>query len=251
MPPVLEGPPKLSRTTTILLVFQADGQHERITDVYMGLVVCRVESCLYTPDQILDFVMDIEVNLKVARDALKAGGEPGKRCAFRLFVSNYGGAMSIPTDPPYCLIYPTSYVRDVEPDHFDTHNNLAGTCLHHCICHATLQYMNKDPNQCREYSRSCLILPRGAQYKERLFPKILEPQNHWELLTDSTTKEPFPMELVGDFRLMDPIFKGCYGDSFLYTDVDSGSVQYIFLHTGVKSQHHWLLSICKPGSPRQ
>ena len=35
MPPVLEGPPELSRTTAILLVFQADGQHERITDMSM------------------------------------------------------------------------------------------------------------------------------------------------------------------------------------------------------------------------
>ena len=84
MPPLSEGPPKLSGTTAILLVFQVDGQHERIT----------------------------------------------------------------------CLIYPTSYVRDVEPDHFNTHNNPAGTHLHHCICHATLQYMNDDPNQHREYSVS-------------------------------------------------------------------------------------------------
>ena len=79
--------------------------------------------------------------------------------------------MSIPTDPSYCLIYPMSYVRDVELDHFDTHNNLAGTCLHHCICHVTLQYMNDDPNQRREYSGSHLILPRGVQYMERLFPQ--------------------------------------------------------------------------------
>ena len=153
MPPTLEGPPKLSRTTTILLVFQVDGQHERITDVYVGLVVCRVESHLYTPDQILDFVTDIEVDLQAVRDTLKAGGDPGKRRAFCLFVSNYGGAMSIPMDPPYCLDYPTSYVRDMEPDHFDTHNNPAGTCLHCCICHATLQYMNDDPN----WHRGCSL----------------------------------------------------------------------------------------------
>ena len=44
MPPTSEGPPKLSRTTAILLVFQADGQHERITDVHMGLVAHRVKS---------------------------------------------------------------------------------------------------------------------------------------------------------------------------------------------------------------
>ena len=184
--------------------------------------MCSSWSCLYTLDQILDFVTDIEVDLNVACNALKAGGDPGKRCAFCLFVSNYGGTMSIPTDPPYCLVYPTSYMRDVEPDHFNTCNNPAGTHLHHCICHATLQYMNDDPNQCREYSRSHLILPRGAQYKERLFPEILELQNHWELLMDSATKEPFPMELVGDFRSTDLIFKGCYGDSFLYTDMDLG-----------------------------
>ena len=165
MPPISEGPSKLSGTTAILLVFQVDGQPERITDVYVGLMVCRVKSHLYTPDQILDFVTDIEVNLKVAHNALKAGDDPSKKCAFCLFVSNYGGAMSIPTDLPYCLIYPMSYMRDVEPDHFDTHNNPAGTHLCCCICHATLQYMNDDPNQCRQYSGSHLILPHGLSIR--------------------------------------------------------------------------------------
>ena len=152
--PPSEGTPELSGTTAILLVFQADSQHERITDVYVGLIVCRVKSHLYTLDQILDFIKDIEVNLKVACDALKARGDPSKKRAFCLFVSNYGGAMPIPTDPPYCLIYPTSYVRDVEPDHFDTHNNPAGTCLHCCKCHTTLQFTNDNPNQSWEYSGS-------------------------------------------------------------------------------------------------
>ena len=138
--------------------------------------------------------------------------------------------MSIPTDLPYCLIYPTSYVRDMEPDHFDTHNNLAGTRLHHCICRTTLQYVNDDPNQHREYAGSCLILPHRAHYKEQLFPKILKPWNHQEPLTNSTTKEPFPMELVGDFRSMDPIFKGWYGNSFLYTDVDLGQLRRHGIH---------------------
>ena len=90
MPPASEGPLELSRTTAILLVFQADGQHERITDVYVGFVVCRVESCLYTLDQILDFVANIKFDLKVAHNALKARGDPGKRHAFCLFVSDYG-----------------------------------------------------------------------------------------------------------------------------------------------------------------
>ena len=204
--PSSEGTPELSGTTAILLVFQADGQHEKITDVYVGLIVRRVESHLYTLDQILDFAGDIEGDLQVAWDALKAGGDPSKRYAFCLFVSNYGGAMSGPTDPPYCLVYPNSYMRDVEPDHFDTHNNLAGTHLHRCICCATLQFTNDDPNQCSKYSRSCLILPCGAQYNDRLFPMILKLWNHQEPLMD--------------FQVADPIFKGCYGDSLLYSDAE-------------------------------
>ena len=73
MPPTLEGTLDLSGTTAILLVFQADDQHEKITDIYVGLMVRHVKSRLYAPDRILDFVSDIEANLKVACNALKAG----------------------------------------------------------------------------------------------------------------------------------------------------------------------------------
>ena len=225
MPSVVEGTLKLSETTAILLVLQVDDQCDKITDVYIGLVVRHIESHLYAPEKILDFVSDIEVDLKAACDALKARGDLGKRHAFCLSVNNRGGIMSIPMDLSYCLVYPTSYVKDVEPDHFDTHNNPAGTCLRQCICHATLQYMNDDPCYCRAYGGSHLILPRSTQYKERLFAEILEPQNHQAPLTDPITKEPFPMELMGDFRSTDPIFKGCYGDSFLYSDVDPGRLR--------------------------
>ena len=186
----------------------------------MGLIVHRVESHLYTPDQILDFVKDIEVDLQAAHDALKAGGDPGKRHTFCPFVSNFGGAMSVPTDPPYCLIYPTSYMRDADPDHFDTHNNLAGMRLCHCICRATLQFNNDKTKECTNYTGSHLILPHRAQYNAWLFPTILEPWNHQGPLIDSTMKEPYPMELVGDFWVADLIFKGCYGDSPLYCNAD-------------------------------
>ena len=152
--------------------------------------------------------------------------------------------MSIPMDPPYCLIYPMSYMKDVELDYFNTCNNPAGTGLCHCICHTTLQHMNDDPNQHREYARSHLILLHRAQYKERLFPKILELQNHWEPLTNSITKEPFPMKLVGDFRSPNPIFKGCYSNSFLYTDMDLGQLRWCGIHLPL-----YLSEILAPPAP--
>ena len=173
MPSAVENTLELSGMIAILLVFQADDQNEKITDIYIGLVVHCLESHLYAPEKILDFVSDIEVDSKVACNALKAGGDPGKRHAFCLFVNNYGGIMSIPMDPPYCLIYSTSYMMDVELDHFDTRNNPAGTHLHCCICHATLQYMNGNPCYCRTYGGSCLILPAGPSTRSDCSPRFL------------------------------------------------------------------------------
>ena len=183
-------------------------------------MVCQVESHLYNPDQILDFVKDIEGDLQVVHDTLKTGGDPSKRHAYCLFVDNPSSAMSIPMDPPYCLVYPTSYVKGIEPDHFNTCNSPAGMRLHRCVCHTTLQFSNDDPKQRTKYVRSCLILPHGVQYNEWLYLAILEPWNHCSPLIDPTTGEAYLMEVVGDFRAVDPIFKGCYRDSLLYSDAD-------------------------------
>ena len=214
-PPQSNTPPELSGTTAILLVFQADSGHKKITDIYVGLVVRRVDSHLYSPSQIPDFIQDIEGDLRAARDALKAGHHPSKRHAYCLFVDNLSGIMSVPMDPPYCLVYPTSYVKGVKPDHFDTRNSPMGMHLHHCVCSATLQFSNDDPKLCTQYVGSRLILPHGVQYNNWLYPSILEPRNHRGLLIDPTMGEPCSLEVVGDFKAMDPIFKGCYRDSLL------------------------------------
>ena len=96
MPPTLEGTPELSGTTAILLIIQVDDQHEKITDVYVGLVVCHIESRLYASDQILDFVSNIEVDLKVVCNALKAGCDPGKRHAFAFLSTTMGAQCPSP-----------------------------------------------------------------------------------------------------------------------------------------------------------
>ena len=116
-PPQSNTPPELSRMMAILLVFQVDSEHKRIINVYVRLMVCQVNSCLYSPSQINDFIQDIDVDLCKACNALKAKHNAGKRCAYCLFVDNLSGIMSIPMDPPYCLVYPTTYIEGAEPDH--------------------------------------------------------------------------------------------------------------------------------------
>ena len=162
--------------------------------------------------------------------------------------------MSIPTDPPYCLVYPTSYVKGIKLDHFDTHNSPAGMRLHHCVCRTTLQFSNNNPKERTNYIGSHLILPRGVQYKDQLYPSILEPQNHHVLLIDPTTGELCPMEVVGNFRAVDPIFKGCYGDSLLYSKADLAQLRqqkvYLPAYQG-KSPCHLPHLTSKSGSQLQ
>ena len=79
MPLLLEGPPELSGTNAILLVFQVDYQHERITDVYVGLQG-RFPPVYSRPNP--DFVKDIEGDLKAAHGALKAGATPVRGVPF-------------------------------------------------------------------------------------------------------------------------------------------------------------------------
>ena len=83
-PATLDGIPKLSGTTAILLIFQANSRHEWITDIYIGLITCLAESCLYLLDRIPEFIHNIKINLQEAQKALSAGHDPGKRHAFCL-----------------------------------------------------------------------------------------------------------------------------------------------------------------------
>ena len=98
--------------------------------------------------------------------------------------------------------------------------------MHHCVCRATLQFSNTDPKQCTKYAGCHLVVPHEVQYNNRLYPAILEPQNHHSPLIDPVTWEPCPMEVVGDFKAVDPIFKGSYGDSFLYSEDDLAQLRW-------------------------
>ena len=63
-----------------------------------------------------------------------------------------------------------------------------------------------------------------------IVPQDPRAANHWVPLIDPITQEPFPMKLMEDFRSTDPIFKGCYGDSFLYFDINLGQLRQWKIH---------------------
>ena len=166
-------------------------------------------------DGILPFVKSIEVDLKKVRDRHAQNKDPGGVHSYSLLIANHGGIMAVPTDLPYCLVYPTMYNDDTEDlNHFNTAASPSGLHTHSCICHTLLQHMDIDPVCQRTYKGCHLIIPHSTQYRT-LFLQIIMPHNHWEPLIDHNTWEPYPMVAAGDFCLVDPIFPGSSGDSLL------------------------------------
>ena len=139
-------------------------------------------------------------------------------CSYSMLVANFGHLMAVPTDPPYCLVYPNTYSDEValeNQNHFNAMGCLPGLCTSSCICHALLQHVDLTKAYRQKYNRSHLIFPRAAQYKT-LLPEITMPHNHQGPLIDLHSEKPFPMVPVGDFNLKDKIFPGMPGDSLLF-----------------------------------
>ena len=210
-------PDAYSHTMAILIIFLSDKEHQVIEHVHISLVVWCEECCLYMPNGILPFMKSIEADLQKVWDRCTENKDPDGAHLYSLLIANYGGAMAVPTDPPYC---PSMYNTGVEDqNHFNTGASPSGLCTHSCICCTLLQHADIEPIHQRTYEGSHLIIPHGAQYRT-LFPEIAAPCNHWGLLIDHNTREPYHMATTGDFCLIDPIFLGSPGESFLFKEDD-------------------------------
>ena len=125
-----------SNTTALLIVFLSDEEHQGIEHVHIGLVV-RHEGChLYMQDGILPFMKSIEVDLKKVREWHTQNKDPGRAHSYSLLIANYGGIMAIPTNPPFCLVYPTVYNNDAQDqNHFNAAASPSGMHTHLHMLH--------------------------------------------------------------------------------------------------------------------
>ena len=155
-----------------------------------------------------------------------------------MFVANFGGLMAVPTEPPYCLMYPNIYAASVPPEnrnHFNVKGGPPRLCTHVCICCTLLQHADLSEVHRGKYHGSCVVIPWGAQYNH-LLPKITMPGNHRVPLIDLHMGEPFPMVPVGDFQLVDKIFPGMPGESLLYNSDDLAKLQRMRFQVTM----HWM-----------
>ena len=182
---------------------------------------------LYEQKAITWFIKSIEDHLEKARSKWEAGDSSGGACSFSMSVAKLGSLMAVPTEPPYCLVYPTIYAASVPPkdrNHFNVQGGPPGLHTHVCICCTLLQHANLSEAHGQKYHGSHLVILWGVQYSH-LLPEITMPHNHWAPLIDLHTGKPLPMVPVGDFQLVDKIFPGMPRDSLLYNSDDLTKLQ--------------------------
>ena len=112
--------------------------------VHISLVVHRTNCKLHDQSGILPFIKIINNNLEKAQ---KRGFKSGS-CSYSLLVANYGGIMVVPTQHPYCVIYPTVYETKVpveDQHHLTPGAILWGMCTGACMCHTLLQLADTQP----------------------------------------------------------------------------------------------------------
>ena len=207
-----------SHSMAILLIFLSDDVLNSIKHIHIGLMVCCVGSELFGQDGILPFIDSIETDLKEVREMHEQGKQVGQVWFYTYLVAKYGGVMAIPTDLPYCLMYPMVCDGNVkDKTHFNTVGPPSGLHIKACMCHCLLHLVDMDPANRQKFKGSCLLVPRGMQYKT-LLPILAEPCNHHGLLMDLNTGEPYPMEVAGNFCLEDAFFPSSPGDSLMFCD---------------------------------
>ena len=117
-------------TMTILIVFLSDKEHQGIEHVHISLVVWHEGCHLYMQNGILPFMEYIEADLQKVWDRCTENKDPGGVRSYSLFIANYGGIMAVPTDPPYCLVYPTVYNTGMKDQITSTQQPVCQDCGH-------------------------------------------------------------------------------------------------------------------------
>ena len=165
--------------------------------------------------------MSVGTVLKSIWSVLKSEGD--KQCphrrAYMMLIANYGGQMAFATEPPYCVVYVAEY-WDKDPSKMTSHdpeNHWYVMASEKMIVRWLLSVPNWEPSDNKCIKGGHLLIPRGVQYGPKLFPELVVPCNHAGPLIDPAMGQDAPLQTIGSFRDVDPIFPSFPGDLALFT----------------------------------
>ena len=204
-----------SHSTAILLVLVPNTKLKDIEKVGIGLVVCQHGGPPAGISPMQKFISYIHDVLQQER----ASHKPIVRTCVML-LGNYSGHMAFSTDPPFCLAYLAEYLEKK-----DLGAMMIWSLDNHPVTFMVLdmvvhQLLALDCLEC-DYARMShgghLIIPRGTQFRSKLYPEIVIPRNHGALYPDPTTGQEAPSMTEGPFCGSDLLFPGVARDWQLYT----------------------------------
>ena len=211
---------KASKETAILLLFISNASYTDIEYVHIELVMIRWGYKVGNQASIVPYISFIQNQLVEmrARAQTRKSSLP-QACSFCLFVEDYESMMALPTEPPYCLVYPIHFFNDMPTDLSNQHHMdlfPPGLCCWECVCHQLIQRANLHEKWETIMGGSHFLLPHRAQYNDNLHPWLIRPWNHRSLLVDPIMAQHYPLVEVGSFTMQDPLLPGTARDSYVY-----------------------------------
>ena len=204
-----------SHSMAILVILSPNTQGTALESVGIRLVICWHKA------QIAQ-ISTIPFLIKYAHSLLVAEEKSTQlQCrTFCTIVGNYGGHMAFAMHPLFCVAYPLEFVHQNDPAQmtFRSQHNHPVSCIADGLL--VCQLLTWDCPKC-EYAlatcNGCLLIPRGVQFPEDLYPEIVILCNHTEPYRDPKTGKEAPFMTVVPFTSRDTLFYGVAGDLELYT----------------------------------
>ena len=157
---------KASKETVILLLFISNASYTNIEYVHIGLVMIRRGYKVGDQVSIVLYALFIQNQLveMCVRAQTRKSSLPRPH-SFCLFMEDYKSMMVLPTEPPYCLVYPIRFFNDTPADpRNQLHTDLfpPGLCCQECACNWLIQRANLHEKWEIIMGGSCFLLPCGA-----------------------------------------------------------------------------------------
>ena len=145
--------------------------------------------------------------------------EPEHRI-FCTIMGNYGRHMAFATDPPFCTAYSLDFVLKEDPAQMmfrNLQNHPVSITADGLLVRQLLVWDCTEHEYAMDTHNGCLLIPRGLQFPQDLFPRIVVPRNHASPYCDPKTGKEAPFTTVGPFAKRDTLFRDITGYLELYT----------------------------------
>ena len=165
-----------SHSTAILIALNANAWGTDLESVGVRLIIQWHKAPLA-------HISTIPLLIRYSHSLLVAEGqytEPEHR-TFWTIMGNYGRHMTFATDPLFCMAYSLDFILKEDPAQMmfkNLQNHPISFTADGLLVHQLLTQNCTECKYAMDTCNRCLLIPRGMQFPQDLFPQIVVPRNH-------------------------------------------------------------------------